>query len=61
MHIEFQSTFSQGTLVFESPEGGRSTGNSVDKFEFVINLEAAKVLGLYVPNSIQLLADEMIE
>jgi putative ABC transport system substrate-binding protein len=31
------------------------------KFEFVINLNAAKALGLSVPNSMQLLADEMIE
>jgi putative ABC transport system substrate-binding protein len=31
------------------------------KFEFVINLKAAKTLGLSVPNSMQLLADEVIE
>ena len=31
------------------------------KFEFVINLHAAKALGIEVPNSIQLLADEVIE
>ena len=31
------------------------------KFEFVINLQTARALGLKVPNSIQLLADQMIE
>src|SRR5712691_580376 len=31
------------------------------KFEFVLNLKAAKTLGLSVPTSMQLLADEVIE
>ena len=33
----------------------------LDRFEFVINLKAAKALGLTISNSMQLLADELIE
>jgi ABC-type uncharacterized transport system substrate-binding protein len=34
---------------------------SPDKFEFVVNLQAAKAIGLTVRDSIILLADEVIE
>jgi putative ABC transport system substrate-binding protein len=35
--------------------------NQATKFELVINITTAKALGLAVPNSMQLLADTVIE
>jgi putative ABC transport system substrate-binding protein len=33
----------------------------LSKFEFVINAETARLLGIEAPNSLQLLADEVIQ
>jgi hypothetical protein len=38
-----------------------SLRQQMGKFELVINMKTAKALGLNVPNSMQLLANEIIE
>ena len=47
--------------VLKGAKPGDIPVEQADKFELVINLKTAKSLGLTVPNSMQLLADEVIE
>ena len=75
LHVEAGGLMSYGTDVLDMyrqvgvysgqiPKGAKPADLPVlqsTKFEFVINLQTARTLDIEVPNSIQLLADEVIE
>jgi putative ABC transport system substrate-binding protein len=62
---DFQETYRQvGVYTGQILKGAKPTELPVlqsTKFEFAINLQAARALGLEVPNSLQLLADVVVE
>jgi putative ABC transport system substrate-binding protein len=63
--VNYSDTFRQLGVytgkVLHGAKPGDLPVSQPSKFEFVINLKAAKALGLEVPTTMQLLADEVIE
>jgi ABC-type uncharacterized transport system substrate-binding protein len=52
---------SSGSIRPQEHDGRRAAGAQSTKFDFVINLRAARVLGIEVPSRLLLIADVVIE
>jgi putative tryptophan/tyrosine transport system substrate-binding protein len=57
----FRRTASYVDRILKGEKAANLPAQSPDKFEFVVNLKAAKALGLSVRESFLLLADDVIE